>query len=99
MRQMSMKLITIVQKKPGMRWLKKTSQQNLKKENTHDTNENTYQREGDKDDHLTQMQQRPMEEDMNQNRRNAVLVGAMYLISTETLCVSNALITSHLSFN
>src|SRR5947209_11853774 len=53
MRQMSMKLITIVQKKTGMRWLKKTSQQNLKKENTHDTNENTYQRDGDKDEHLT----------------------------------------------
>src|SRR5438067_8106053 len=38
----------------NMRWLKKTSQENLKKEKTHDTNENTYQREGDKDDHLTQ---------------------------------------------
>src|SRR5947199_1547084 len=35
-----------------MRWLKKTLQKNLKKEKTDDTNENTYQREGDKDDHL-----------------------------------------------
>src|SRR5947208_5568489 len=33
-----------------MRWLKKTSQENLKKEKTDDTNENTYHREGDKDD-------------------------------------------------
>src|SRR5437660_4103915 len=39
------------------------------------------------------MQQRPMEEDMNQNRRTAVLVGALFLISTATFIVSNALIT------
>jgi hypothetical protein len=37
-----------------MRWLKKTSQQNWKKEKIDDTNENNFQREGDKDDHLTQ---------------------------------------------
>src|SRR5438067_6151676 len=39
------------------------------------------------------MQQRPMEEDMNPNRRTAVLVGALFLISTATFIVSNALIT------
>jgi Domain of unknown function (DUF4386) len=39
------------------------------------------------------MQQRPMEEDMNQYRRTAVLVGALFLISTATFIVSNALIT------
>src|SRR5947207_13606214 len=39
------------------------------------------------------MQQRPMEEDMNQNRRTAVLVGALFLISTATFIVSNALMT------
>src|SRR5947209_12832610 len=36
-----------------MRWLKKSSQQNMKKEKTDDTNEHTDQREGVKDDHLT----------------------------------------------
>src|SRR2546428_8022618 len=39
------------------------------------------------------MQQRPMEEDMNPNRRTAVLVGALFLISTATFIFSNALIT------
>src|SRR5436305_5866790 len=39
------------------------------------------------------MQQRPMEEDTNPNRRTAVLVGALFLISTATFIVSNALIT------
>src|SRR5438094_8693940 len=39
------------------------------------------------------MQQRPMEEDMNPNRRTAVPVGALSLISTATLIISNALIT------
>jgi hypothetical protein len=39
------------------------------------------------------MQQRPMEEDMNPHRRTAVLVGALFLISTATFIVSNALIT------
>ena len=39
------------------------------------------------------MQQRPMEENMNQYRRTAVLVGALFLISTATFIVSNALIT------
>src|SRR5438094_4092526 len=39
------------------------------------------------------MQQRPMEEDMNPNRRTAVLVGALFLISTATFILSNALIT------
>src|SRR5436309_10254050 len=39
------------------------------------------------------MQQRPMEEDMNPNRRTAVLVGALFLISNATFIVSNALIT------
>src|SRR6266704_2348352 len=39
------------------------------------------------------MQQRPMEEDLNPNRRTAVLVGALFLISTATFIVSNALIT------
>ena len=34
-----------------------------------------------------------MEEDMNPNRRTAVLVGALFLISTATFIVSNALIT------
>src|SRR5947208_9108408 len=33
------------------------------------------------------------EEDMNPNRRTAVLVGALFLISTATFIVSNALIT------
>src|ERR1700738_4991793 len=39
------------------------------------------------------MQQRPMEEDMNPNRSTAVLVGALFLISTATFIVSNALIS------
>lgn len=39
------------------------------------------------------MQQRPMEEDMNPHRGTAVLVGALFLISTATFIVSNALIT------
>jgi len=39
------------------------------------------------------MQQRPMEEDTNPNRRTAMLVGALFLISTATFIVSNALIT------
>jgi hypothetical protein len=39
------------------------------------------------------MQQRPMEEDLNAHRRTAVLVGALFLISTATFIVSNALIT------
>jgi len=39
------------------------------------------------------MQQRPMEEDLNPHRRTAVLVGALFLISTATFIVSNALIT------
>src|SRR2546428_8108668 len=39
------------------------------------------------------MQQRPMEEDMNPNGRPAVLVGALFLISTATFILSNALIT------
>ena len=39
------------------------------------------------------MQQRPMEEDMNQYRRTAVLVGALFLIATATFIVSNALIS------
>src|SRR5256885_9135461 len=39
------------------------------------------------------MQQRPMEEDTNPHRRTAVLVGALFLISTATFIVSNALIT------
>jgi hypothetical protein len=34
-----------------------------------------------------------MEEDMNPNRKTAVLVGALFLISTATFIVSNALIT------
>ncbi len=33
------------------------------------------------------------EEDMNPNRRTAVLVGALFLMSTATFIVSNALIT------
>src|SRR6266571_4708488 len=39
------------------------------------------------------MQQRPMKEDMNQYRRTAVLVGALFLISTATFILSNALMT------
>src|SRR5438270_5877299 len=39
------------------------------------------------------MEQRPLEQDMNPNRRTAVLVGALFLISTATFIVSNALIT------
>src|SRR5438045_9770306 len=39
------------------------------------------------------IQQRPMEENMNPNRRTAVLVGALFLISTATFIISNALIT------
>ncbi len=39
------------------------------------------------------MQQRPMEEDLNPKRRTAVLVGALFLISTATFIFSNALIT------
>jgi hypothetical protein len=40
------------------------------------------------------MQQRPMEEDLNPNRRTAVLVGALFLISTATFIFSNSLITA-----
>src|SRR5437667_6286739 len=39
------------------------------------------------------MQQRPMEEELNPHRRTAVLVGALFLISTATFIISNALIT------
>src|SRR5437588_5619851 len=39
------------------------------------------------------MQHRPMEKDMNQSRRTAVLVGALFLLSTATFIVSNALIS------
>src|SRR5437588_9535155 len=39
------------------------------------------------------MQQRSMEEDLNAHRRTAVLVGALFLISTATFIISNALIT------
>src|SRR5437660_9648926 len=39
------------------------------------------------------MQQRPMEEDLNPNRRTAVLVGALFLISTATFILSNVLMT------
>jgi len=39
------------------------------------------------------IQQRPMEEDINPNRRTAVLVGALFLISTATFILSNALIS------
>ena len=39
------------------------------------------------------MQQRPMEEDMNPNRRTAVLVGVLFLLSTATFIVSNVLMT------
>jgi uncharacterized protein DUF4386 len=39
------------------------------------------------------MQQRPMKEDLNPHRRTAVLVGALFLISTATFIFSNALIT------
>jgi hypothetical protein len=39
------------------------------------------------------MPQQPMEEDTNPKRRTAVLVGAMFLISTATFILSNALIT------
>src|SRR5437660_5219331 len=39
------------------------------------------------------MQQRPMEEDINPNRRTAVLVGALFLISTATFILSNVLMT------
>ena len=42
---------------------------------------------------LISVQQRPMEKDMNPHRRTAVLVGALFLISTATFIVSNALIT------
>src|SRR6266568_6181680 len=56
-----------------MRWLKKTSQENLKKEKTDDTNENKYQREGDKDDHLTHKNaattKRGRHEPLQKNRR------------------------------
>ena len=45
------------------------------------------------------MQQRPMEENMNPNRRTAVLVGALFLISTATFIISNALITPLLGAN
>src|SRR5438067_7117145 len=39
------------------------------------------------------MQQRPMEEDMNPNRSIAVLLVALFLISTATFILSNALIS------
>jgi hypothetical protein len=39
------------------------------------------------------MQQRPVEEDINPHRRTAVLVGALFLISTATFILSNVLIT------
>jgi hypothetical protein len=39
------------------------------------------------------MQQQPMEEDLNPHRGTAVFVGALFLVSTATFIVSNALIT------
>src|SRR6185437_10043266 len=39
------------------------------------------------------MQQRPMEEDINPKRRTAVLVGALFLLSTATFILSNVLIS------
>jgi MFS family permease len=39
------------------------------------------------------MRQRSMEEDLNPHRRTAVLVGALFLLSTATFILSNALIT------
>src|SRR5437879_5569428 len=43
------------------------------------------------------MQQRSMKEDLNTHRKTAVLVGAVFLISTATFILSDALITPLLS--
>src|SRR5436190_8777201 len=57
------------------------------------TNTHTNEKETKMTTSPISMQYRPMEEDMNPNRRTAVLVGALFLISTATFIVSNALIT------
>ena len=57
------------------------------------TKTNTNEKETKMTTSPIRMQQRPMEEDMNPNRRTAVLVGALFLISTATFIVSNALIS------
>src|SRR5712691_2534231 len=57
------------------------------------TKTHTTEKETKMTDSPIRMQQRPMEEDMNPHRRTAVLVGALFLISTATFILSNALIT------
>ncbi len=57
------------------------------------TKTNTNEKETKMTTSPIRTQQRPMKEDMNQYRRTAVLVGALFLISTATFIVSNALIT------
>src|SRR5438094_5357792 len=57
------------------------------------TKTNTNEKETKMTTSPMRMQQRPMEEDMNPNRRIAVLVGALFLISTATFIVSNVLMT------
>src|SRR5437868_11543182 len=82
MRQMSMKLITIVQKKEKTQTKTNTTSPKLMNEETH----------------MKAIMYSPdvlerKEEDLNPHRRTAVLVGALFLISTATFIVSNALIT------
>src|SRR5581483_6643367 len=57
------------------------------------TKTNTNEKETKMITSSIRMQQRPMEEDMNPKRRTAVLVGALFLISTPTFIFSNVLIS------
>src|SRR5436190_4576296 len=57
------------------------------------TNTHTNEKETKMTTSPISMPQRPMEEDLNPHRRTAVLVGALFLISTATFILSNALIT------
>src|SRR6266567_1899435 len=57
------------------------------------TKTNTNEKETKMTTSPIRTQQRPMKEDMNQYRRTAVLVGALFLISTATFILSNVLMT------
>src|SRR5436305_1918232 len=62
------------------------------------TNTQTNEKEPKMTTSPIRMQQRPTEEDLNPNRGTAVLVGALFLISTATFIFSNVLMTPMLSY-
>src|SRR5438876_4404176 len=57
------------------------------------TKTNTNEKETKMTTSPIRTQQRPMKEDRNPHRRTAVLVGALFLLSTATFIVSNVLMT------